>query len=107
MTETVTVTAIYEQGMLRPLQPLNLQEHQRVRIQVLPEEAEAQKEPKDEMEALIQRLVTAGLMRPRPKRDAIPPDPLSEEERQALADRLGRAPGKSASEMVIEDRGEW
>src|ERR671932_820579 len=31
------ITAIYENGVLRPLSPLPLQEHQTVRIQVLPE----------------------------------------------------------------------
>ena len=44
-------------------------------------------------------------MRPRPD-GPVPPDPLSEEERRSLADRLGHASGKPASEMVIEDRGE-
>jgi len=71
---TEIVTAVYEKGILRPLQPLKLRERQTVRIQIL--------------------------------RDAIPLDPLSTQERQALADRLGSAPGKTASEMVIEDRGE-
>ena len=103
---TEIVTAVYENGMLRPLQPLNLRDRQKVRIQVLPEETGAQKGPEDPIETLIQRLVTEGRMRPRPS-GPIPPDPLSEEKRQALADRLGRAPGKPASEMVIEDRGEW
>jgi len=92
--------------MLRPLQPLDLQERQRVRIRVLPEAPDVSEEPEDDTDALIQRLVAKGLMRPRP-RGPIPPDPVSAEERKALADRLGRAPGKSASEMVIEDRGEW
>jgi len=100
------VTAVYEKGMLRPLQPLNLRERQRVRIQVLPEAPDVSEEPEDDTDSLIQRLVAKGLMRPRP-RGPIPPDPVSAEERKALADRLGRAPGKSASEMVIEDRGEW
>jgi len=100
------VTAVYEKGMLRPLQPLNLRERQRVRIQVVPEDPDVSEEPGDNTDALIQRLVAKGLMRPRP-RGPIPPDPVSAEERKALADRLGRAPGKSASEMVIEDRGEW
>ena len=101
-----TVTAVYEKGMLRPLQPLNLRERQTVRIQVLPEETEEQGCPKDPIEALIHKLIAEGRMRPRPS-GPIPPDPLSEEERQALADRLGRARGKPASEMIIEDRGEW
>jgi predicted DNA-binding antitoxin AbrB/MazE fold protein len=102
---TEIVRAVYENGMLRPLQALKLRERQTVRIYVLAEEP-TQPEPANEVDQVIQSLVAAGLMGTRPKRDAIPPDPLSGEERRALADRLGRAPGKSASEMVIEDRGE-
>ncbi len=102
-----TVKAVYEKGLLRPLQPLNLRERQTVHIQVLPDETVKPEEAKDELEALYQRLIAQGLMEPRPRPDVLPPDPLSAEERKALADRLGRAPGKSASEMVIEDRGEW
>jgi predicted DNA-binding antitoxin AbrB/MazE fold protein len=100
------VTAVYEKGVLRLLQPLNLRERQKVRIQVLPEALDVSEESGDNADALIQRLVAKGLMRPRPH-GPIPPDPVSAEERKALADRLGRAPGKSASEMIIEDRGEW
>ncbi len=33
------ITAVYENGMLRPLSPLPLQEHQTVQIQVLTEES--------------------------------------------------------------------
>ena len=101
------VTAVYEKGVLRPLQPLDLQEHQTVRIQVVPEEPVIQEEPSGEVEEVIQSLVAAGLIRPRPKRGTPPPDPVSEEERRRLADRLGRAPGKPLSEIIIEDRGEW
>ena len=100
------VTAVYEKGMLRPLQPLNLRERQRVRIRVVPEDSDVSEEPVDDTDALIQRLVAKGLMRPRP-RGPIPPDPVSAEERKALADRLGRAPGKPLSEIIIEERGEW
>jgi predicted DNA-binding antitoxin AbrB/MazE fold protein len=96
------VTAVYEKGVLRPLQPLDLEERQMVRIQVVPETV-----AEDEGEEMIRLLVAAGLMRPRPKRGTPPPDPVSEEERHELAERLGRAPGKPLSEIVIEDRGEW
>ena len=95
------VTAIYEQGVLRPLDPLNLREHQAVRIQVLTDELE-----KDPAEEAIRILVASGLML-RPERGTPPPDPVSEEERRALAERLGRAPGKPLSELVLEDRGNW
>jgi hypothetical protein len=86
--------------------PLDLQEQQKVRIQVLPEAPDVSEEPGDDTDALVKGLVAKGLMRPR-SHGPIPPDPVLAEERNALADRLGRAPGKSASEMVIEDRGEW
>ena len=100
------VTAVYEKGVLRPLQPLNLRERQTVRIQIMPEEPVIQDEP-DEVEEVIQSLVAAGLMRPRPKRGTPPPDPVSEEERRRLADIMGKAPGKPLSEIIIEERGEW
>mgnify|MGYP000036671539 FL=1 len=96
------ITAVYEKGALRPLTPLKLREHQRVRIQVVTENAS---EEEDEREQVISILVAAGLVQPKPK-GSVPPDPLSWKERQALADRLGSVPGKTASEMVIEDRGE-
>ena len=102
-----TVTAVYEKGMLRPLQPLNLRERQTVRIQIVPEEPAMQEEPTDEVEQIIQSLVASGLMRPRPQRGAPPPDPVSEEERRRLADIMGQAPGKPLSEIIIEERGEW
>ena len=95
------ITAVYENGILRPLQPLNLRERQTVRLQIVPEE------PGDEVEEVIQSLVAADLMRPRPKRGSPPPDPVSEEERRRLADRMGKAPGKPLSEIIIEERGEW
>jgi predicted DNA-binding antitoxin AbrB/MazE fold protein len=93
------VTAVYEKGMLRPLQPLNLRERQTVRIQVLPEEAA------DEVEKVIQKLIQAGVITPPPGHSEV--DPLSEEERRELAEILGRAPGKPLSEIIIEERGEW
>jgi hypothetical protein len=85
---TETITAIYEKGMLRPLQPLNLEE------------------TNDEGEAAIRILVEAGLMRPPDRVTPIPPDPVPQEERLALAERLSQAPGRPLSEIVIEDRGE-
>jgi predicted DNA-binding antitoxin AbrB/MazE fold protein len=93
------VTAVYEKGVLRPLQPLNLEERQTVRLQVLPEE------PESEVEQVIQALVEAGLLTPPPGHSEV--DPVSEEERRELARILGQAPGKPLSEIIIEERGEW
>ena len=96
---TQVITALYENGMLRPLTPLNLHERQRVQVQILPESR-----VEDEGEAAVRILVAAGLMR-QPDKTPPPPAPLSDEERRALAEKLGRVPGKPLSEIVIEDRG--
>ena len=94
-----TVTAVYENGVLRPLRPLKLRERQTVRLQIVPEE------PTDsEDETAIRMLVEAGTLTPPPGRSDM--EPISEQERRELADRLGRAPGKPLSEIIIEDRGE-
>ncbi len=94
------VTAVYEEGVLRPLHPVNLRDHQKVRLQVLPNDLEENEAP-----MAVRILVEAGLMRP-PKQGIPPPDPVSGEERLALARRISQAPGKSLSDIVIEDRGE-
>lgn len=99
---TQVITALYENGALHPLTPLNLRERQRVQVQILP--GTPTETASDAVEAVIQRLIAQGLVRPRPA-GPVPPPPMSKRELQRLADRLGKAPGKSASEMVIEDRG--
>jgi predicted DNA-binding antitoxin AbrB/MazE fold protein len=94
------VTAVYEEGVLRPLHPLNLRDRQQVRLQLLPDDSE-----ENETSMAVRILVEAGLMRS-PKQGTPPPDPVSREERLALAKRISQAPGKSLSDIVIEDRGE-
>lgn len=93
------LTAVYEKGILRPLRPLNLQERQRVRVQVWPEE------PVDQVENVIQNLVEDGVITPPLGYSEV--DPPSEEERLELAEILGRAPGRPLSEIIVEERGEW
>lgn len=96
---TETVKAVYENGVLRPLRPLKLRERQTVRLQIVPEE------PTDsEDEMAIRMLVEAGTLTPPPGRSNV--EPISEQERRELADRLGRVPGKPLSEIIIEDRGD-
>jgi len=92
------VKAVYERGLLRPLEPLELQEQQTVRIQVLPDEVT------DEEAQVVRILIAAGLLQAVPaQRLSSPP---SKEERLALAEQWGRLPGKPLSEIVIEERGE-
>ena len=92
------VTAVYERGVLRPLQPVDLREHQTVRLHLLPG-------PDDDVELVIEALVQAGLLTPPAGHSEIPSP--SAEERQALAARLGQGGGKPLSEVIIEERGEW
>jgi len=91
------VTAVYEKGVLRPLHPVNLRDRQQVRLQVLPDDSE-----ENEASMAVRILVEAGLMHS-PKQGTPPPDPVSREERLALARRISQAPGKSLSDIVIED----
>ena len=95
-----TVLAVYEKGVLRPLEPLQLKEQQQVYIQVVPKEV-----ADDEGAAAIRVLVEAGLMRAPDRQVPPPPDPVTEQERRALAESLTQAPGKALSEIVIEERG--
>ncbi len=91
------ITAVYENGVLRPLNPLSLQEHQTVQIQVVTEE------PAMDAEQIIQSLVAAGLVSPPPRRDDV--EPVSEEAWRELTQRLEASPGKPLSEIIIEERG--
>jgi len=95
-----TITAVYENRVLRPLSPLNLRESQTVRIQIMPE-----KPLEDEEEIAIHMLVADGLLTPPPRCSDV--EPLSDDERWELADRMGQTPGRPLSEIIIEDRGEW
>ncbi len=98
---TEIVTAVYEKGVLRPLHPLNLRERQTVRLQLL---AEKPAQDENQAQAAIRMLVAAGRLTPPPGRSDV--EPMSEQERRELADRMGRAPGKPLSEIIIKDRGE-
>lgn len=94
-----TIKAIYEKGVLRPLGPLHLRERQQVRIQVLADDAA------DPLDMVLTGLEQAGVLTP--PRGYSDVTPLSDLKRQELAEYLGQAAGKPASEMIIEDRGAW
>lgn len=94
---TETITAIYENGILRPTRPLKLRDRQRVRIQVWSEE------PENELDQIMTELAQSGLLTLPPGQSEV--KPMSEQERRTLAEALGRVPGKPLSEIIIEDRG--
>jgi predicted DNA-binding antitoxin AbrB/MazE fold protein len=91
------ITAVYENGVLRPLNPLSLQEHQTVRIQVVTEE------PAMDAKQIIQSLVASGLVSPPPHRGEV--EPVSEEAWCELTQRLEASPCRPLSEIIIEERG--
>jgi predicted DNA-binding antitoxin AbrB/MazE fold protein len=93
-----TITAIYEQGVLRPLTPLELPEHARVEITIRTPDQAAEQRRKVE-----QALRDAGLLAASPPRTPQTPV-LSEEARAALAQRIGAAGGTPLSQIIIEER---
>ncbi len=91
--------AVYEQGLLRPLKPLKLKEHQTIRLQILPETAP------DKNQKRLDAWIRLGLVTPASgisKTKAI-----SESKRYELANRLGKAVQKPLSEIIMEERGDW
>jgi len=94
-----TITAIYENGILRPLVPLALRERETVQIPILPFGSV------DETQLAIQLLVKAGLLTP--PTGGSESGPVSEVDRRKLAQRLSNATTKPLSEVIIEERGEW
>ena len=92
------ITAVYEEGVLRPTRPLRLKEHQTVRLQLLPVDA-------TEAENVFALLAAAGFIQRGVRRVPLPPDPVSAEERQKLAKVLGQAPGRPLSDIMLDERG--
>nr|VFJ53936.1 MAG: Protein of unknown function DUF104 [Candidatus Kentron sp. FM]VFJ54804.1 MAG: Protein of unknown function DUF104 [Candidatus Kentron sp. FM]VFK08902.1 MAG: Protein of unknown function DUF104 [Candidatus Kentron sp. FM] len=93
-----SIAAIYEHGVLRPLEPLTLPENRKVTIRILPEPVADKDDP------AIESLVRSGVLTP-PRRTG--PLPYSKAQRRELADALARYANRTLSEMVIEDRGPW
>ncbi|MGE0131792.1 MAG: antitoxin AF2212-like protein [Blastocatellales bacterium] len=95
-----TITAIYANGVLHPVTPLDLPEQAQVEIE-LKQVAAPETERLDERSRIHQALVAAGLALEHPVNPQ-PAAPLSAEERE----RIGRvfATGKPLSEIIIEER---
>lgn len=119
-----TITAIYADGVLRPLAPLNLPEQTQVEVEIkwinnaaaaeAGKQADSNGMSKDHLPSprptsaeerarIRQALIATGLVINRPP-TPLPDPPLSEEERE----RLGRllAVGGALSEIIIEERRE-
>jgi predicted DNA-binding antitoxin AbrB/MazE fold protein len=94
-----SIIAVYEHGLLRPLEPLTLPENYKVRIQIIPELMV------DKADQVIKFLIKVGLLTPpsNPSKSSLIP----KAERRKLADALAYGTKQTLSEIVIEDRGQW
>ncbi len=98
---STTFTAIYEQGILRPLLPLSLPERARVEVRIVPRSARAKKAPTDQQH-VYEALMDAGLIKAQTSAEFVPP--ISEADLAAAADALAAA--GPISDLIIAERAE-
>jgi predicted DNA-binding antitoxin AbrB/MazE fold protein len=98
-----TITAIYENGVLRPLNPLSLNDGETVQITIVAEVS--QEELKGDREKAIKLMDVRKLMGLPTKQFKL--DAAAEQKRRELFEKLKGRVGKPLSEIVIEDRGPW
>ena len=90
------VTAIYENGMLRPLRQLNLREHETVQIQIsAPADQTADVETK-----ILQTLSASGLITM--AKDSTSIAPVSDQRREQLAQIFSTS--QSLAQLIREER---
>lgn len=101
------IVAVYENGVLRPLNLVSLSEGQTVRLTIVPEVAP--EEPKNELKEVLQSMIDQGLLRLPSKRGQVDKAELAkrEQERRERMKKMKPLPGKPLSETIIEDRGSW
>lgn len=93
---TETISAIYENGVLRPLKPLMLPENTSVEIQIVSPASATETEKQRARQVLIE----AGVIRPQIVAEAV--QPVSEADLAAAAQALGQAGSLSA--LIIAER---
>jgi len=95
-----TITAIYENGVLRPLIPLNLPKQTAIELYIRPHSKRKLMAHRRKVRAA---LIKAGLSLPQTY--PINVSPLTLPQRLALAQKLALS-GRPLSEMIIEEREE-
>lgn len=98
-----TITAVYENGVFRPLSAVSFQDGETVRIKIVTEVSP--EELKDDREKAIKLMDVRKLMGLPTKQFKL--DPAAEQKRRELFEKLKGRVGKPLSEIVIEDRGPW
>jgi len=101
-----TITAIYENGVLRPVSPLSLNDGETVQITIVAEVS--QEEVKGDREKSMMKMFVGGMRLPK-KQGKLDRAELIKRAQQwrELMQKMEPLPGKPLSEMVIEDRGPW
>ena len=101
-----TITAIYENGVFRPLSPLSLNDGETVQITIVAEVS--QEELKGDREKSMMKMFVGGMRLPK-KQGKLDRDELIKRAQQwrELMQKMEPLPGNPLSEMVIEDRGPW
>ncbi|MEG4247152.1 antitoxin family protein [Microcoleus sp. AT3-A2] len=102
-----TITAIYENGVFRPLSPLSLNDGETVQITIVAEVSP--EELKGDREKAIKLMDVRGLVRLPKKQGKLDRAELIKRAQQwrELMQKMEPLPGKPISEIVIEDRGPW
>ena len=98
-----TITAIYENGVLRPLNPLSLNDGETVQITIVAEVSQPPNSIVSQGQQLM--MITGPLVPFRTKQFKL--DAAAEQKRRELFEKLKGRVGKPLSEIVIEDRGPW
>ncbi|MFB2921143.1 MULTISPECIES: antitoxin family protein [Aerosakkonema] len=96
------IVAVYENGVLRPVNPVSLNEGQTVRLQVVREVLPG--ESQNQVEKAFQSLADQKVMSLPPKQGQIDRAELA---RRQKTRKLVKIEGKPLSETIIEERGPW
>ncbi|MEX2139364.1 MAG: antitoxin family protein [Pirellulales bacterium] len=75
---SITIDATYEDGVLKPAQPLPLAEHEKVRVTVEPQPAPTQNVPPADSPTLAERIVAMARALPPGALDNLPDDLAAE-----------------------------
>jgi predicted DNA-binding antitoxin AbrB/MazE fold protein len=101
-----TIEAIYRNGLIEPLEKLDLPESQRLRITIEAVEEEAEEQAKEQYERAVAALKRAGARKLTPEEAEAIFGPLHPVDRKA-AERASAKLGGQLSEEIIRDRGEY
>ena len=102
-----TITAIYENGVFRPLSSVSFQDGETVLLKIVPEVSAEQL--KNDREKAIKLMDVRELMGLPNKQGKLDRAELARREQKwrELMKKMEPLPGKPLSEIIIEDRGPW